>query len=87
MHDMSQAVKSNDSCLVFRGKYVIDIEKQLNGDFTNICEWFVDYSLSIPFCEEAAIKNILWKKELWEISQNSHENTCARVSLLINLQA
>ena len=50
---------SNDSCLVFQGKDVIDIEKQLNGDFTNICEWFVDNSLSIHFDEEAAIKNIL----------------------------
>ena len=44
MHDMSQAVKSNDSCLVFQWKDVIDIEKQLSGDFTNICEWFVDKS-------------------------------------------
>ena len=44
MHDMFQAVKSNDSCLVFQWKDVIDIEKQLSGDFTNICEWFVDKS-------------------------------------------
>ena len=52
---MLQPVKSNlflyadDSCLVFPGKDVIKIEKQLNGDFTNICQWFVDNRLSIHF--------------------------------------
>ena len=52
---MSQAVKSNlflyadESCLVFQGKDVIEIEKQLIGDFKSICEWFVDNRLSIHF--------------------------------------
>ena len=52
---MPQAVKSSlflyadDSCLIFQGKDVIEIEKQLNGDFKNICEWFVDNRLSIHF--------------------------------------
>ena len=50
---MPQAVRSNlflyadDSCV----ECVIKIEKQLNGDFTNICEWFVDHRLSIHFGE------------------------------------
>ena len=35
---------------------------------------------------EAATRGVLWKK-LLEISQNSQENTCARVSFLIKLQA
>ena len=54
---MLQAVKSNlflhadDSCLIFQRKDVIEIEKQLNGDFKNICEWFVDNRLSIHFGE------------------------------------
>ena len=58
MNDISQAVKSNlflytdDSCLVFQGKVVIEIEKQLNGNFKNICEWFVDNRLSIHFDED-----------------------------------
>ena len=49
---MPQAVKSNlflyadDSCLVFQGKDVIEIEKQLNEDFTNICEWFLEIDLA-----------------------------------------
>ena len=48
---MSQAVKSNllryadVSCLVIQGNDIIEIEKQLNGDYTNICEWFVDNRL------------------------------------------
>ena len=52
---MLQVVKSNlflyadDSCPIFQGKDVKKIEKQLNGDFTNICEWFVDNRLSIQF--------------------------------------
>ena len=55
---MPQAIKLNlflyadDSCLVFQGKDVIEIEKQLSGDFTNICEWFVDNRLSIHFSED-----------------------------------
>ena len=58
LNDMSQAVKSNlflyanESCLVFQGKVVIEIEKQLIGDFKDICEWFVDNRLSIHFDED-----------------------------------
>ena len=36
---------------------------------------------------EAATRGVLCKKVFLEISQNSQENTCARVSFLINLQA
>ena len=36
---------------------------------------------------EAATRGALWKKVLLEISQNLQENTCARVSFLIKLQA
>ena len=65
VNDMSQAAKSNlflyadDSCLVFQRKDVIEIEKQLNGDFTNICEWFVDNRLIIHFGEDKT-KSILF---------------------------
>ena len=31
-------------------------------------------------CSEAATRGALWKKIFLEISQNSQENTCARVS-------
>ena len=62
---MPQAVKSNlllyadDSCLIFQGQDVIEIAKQLTGDFTNICEWFVDNKISIHFGEDKT-KSILF---------------------------
>ena len=66
---MSQAVKSNlflyvdDSCLVFQGKDVVEIEKQLNRHFTNICEWFVDNRQSIYFGKDKT-KSILFASKL-----------------------
>ena len=40
------------------------------------------------FLTEAATKGVLQKKKVFlELSQNSQENTCARVSSLIKLQA
>ena len=36
---------------------------------------------------EAATRGVLCKKVFLEISQNSQENTCARVSFLVKLQA
>ena len=36
---------------------------------------------------EAATRGVLCKKVFLEISQNSQENTCDRVSFLIKLQA
>ena len=65
VNDVPQAVKLNlflyadESCPVFQGKDVIEIEKQLNGDFTNICEWFVNNRLSIHFDEDRT-KSILF---------------------------
>ena len=55
---MPQFVKSNlflyadDSCLMHQHRDVEEIEKQLNKDFENICDWFVDNKLSIHFWED-----------------------------------
>ena len=55
---VSKPIKSNplvyadDSCLVFQGNDVIEIEKQLNRDFTKICAWSVNNRLSIHFGED-----------------------------------
>ena len=38
----------------------------------------------LTLCPEAATGGVLDKKVLLEISQNSQENTCARVSFLMN---
>ena len=63
--DMLMAVKcnlflyANNTCLVFQSKNVNDVEKQLNEDFGNICDWFVDNKLSIHFGEDKT-KSILF---------------------------
>ena len=63
--NMSMAVKCNlflyadDTCLVFQSKNIKDIEKQLNKDFANISDWFVDNKLSIHFGEDKT-KSILF---------------------------
>ena len=57
VNDMPQAVHSDlflyadDSGLTFQHKYVDTIEHQLNKDFANLCEWFVDNKLSIHLGE------------------------------------
>ena len=58
VNDMSQAVHSNlflyadDSDITFQHKDVHTIDHQLNKDFANLCEWFVDNKLSIYLGEE-----------------------------------
>ena len=65
VNDMPMAVKfdlflyADDTCLVFEYKTFKDIEKQLNDDFANICDWFVDHKLSIHFGEDKT-KSILF---------------------------
>ena len=54
---------AEDTCLVFQSKIVKDIEKQLNEDFANICDWFVDNKLSIHFSEDKT-KSILFASRL-----------------------
>ena len=50
---------ADDSCLVFQHKNVKSIENQLNKDFSNICDWFVDNKLSIHFGDDKT-KSILF---------------------------
>ena len=58
VNHMPMAVKcdlflyADDTCLVFQSKNVKDIEKQLNENFANICDWFVDNKLIIHFGED-----------------------------------
>ena len=58
INDMSQAVKCNlflyadDTCLVCQRKDVNEIEKQLNKDFENNCDWVVDIKVSIQFGDD-----------------------------------
>ena len=65
VNEMPMAVKcdlflyADDTCLVLQSKDVKDIENQLNEDFANICDWFVDNTLSIHFTEDKT-KSILF---------------------------
>ena len=69
VNDMSQAVKcdlfmyADDSCLVCQHKDINEIGKQLNVDFSNICDWLVDNKLSIHFVEDKA-RSILFSSNL-----------------------
>ena len=55
VNDMPQSVEcglflyADDSCLVYQHKELSVIEKQLNRDFANICDWFVENKLSTHF--------------------------------------
>ena len=66
---MPQAVKcelflyADDSCLVFKHRNEKVIEEQLNKDFANLCDWFVDNKLSIHFGDNKT-KSILYASKL-----------------------
>ena len=65
VNDMLQAAKydlflyADDTCLVCQHKDINKIENQLNEDFCNICDWFVDNKLSIHFGQDKT-KSILF---------------------------
>ena len=64
-NDMKQDLLpyADDSCLIFQHKHVTEIEKHLNNDFSNLCEWFLDNKLSIHFAEDK-IKFVLFGSKL-----------------------
>ena len=49
----------DDSCLIYQHNGVSKIAQNLNKNFSNICDWFVDNKLSIHF-EEDKTKCILF---------------------------
>ena len=58
VNDMVQAVNcdlllsADETGLIFQHKGINIIEQQLNRNFSNICDWFVDNKLSIHFGED-----------------------------------
>ena len=58
VNDMKQAVDcdlflyADDSCLVYQHKDVKEIERNLNKNFSDVCDWFVDNKLSIHLGED-----------------------------------
>ena len=73
VNDMVQAVNcdlllyADDTGLIFQDKDINIIDQQVNGNFSNICNWFMDNKLSIHFGKNKT-KSILfapsnkWKK-------------------------
>ena len=65
VNNMRQAVKSDlllyadDTCLIYTGKDIKTIDKQLNTDLSSLCDWFIDNKLSVYFGEEKT-KSILF---------------------------
>ena len=65
VNDMVRAVNcdlllyADDTGLIFQHKDINIIEQQLNRNFSNICDWFVDNKLSIHFGEDKT-KSILF---------------------------
>ena len=65
VNDMKQVIASelllyaDDSCIVFQHKDVKYIENQLNQDFRNLCDWFIDNKLSKHFGKDKT-KSILF---------------------------
>ena len=65
INDMPESVTSDlflyadDSCLVFQHKDLKVIERELNKDFRELCDWFVENKLSIHFGDDKT-KSILF---------------------------
>ena len=59
---------AEDSCLVVQNKDINVIEKVLNSEFSNLCDWFVGNRLSIHFGEDKT-KSILFSSK--ERSKNT----------------
>ena len=84
---MSQAIKcylflyADDSCLACQYKGINEIEKQLNVDFSNMCDWFVDNKLSIHFGEEKA-KSILFASKFKNINFSINMGICKSSNIL-----
>ena len=52
---------TDDTCILYSHRNVKFIERSLNYDFNNLCEWFIDNKLSIHFGEDKT-KSILFKR-------------------------
>ena len=50
--DFDLSLCADGSCLVFQHKDVNEIERNLNQNFSNVCDWFTDNKLSIHLGED-----------------------------------
>ena len=93
---MKKVVKSSSAVLIFKVIYVFNAK--ISGNCLSRINflYFVSFTYLVIMifivvfkmkCQKAATEGVLLKKVFLEISQNSQENTCARDSFLIKLQA
>ena len=81
---------ADDSCLVYQHKDVKEIERKLNKNFSNVCNWFVNNKLSIHFtkCLLFGTKNSLNKVNSLEIKygeiQLKHYHTVTYLGCLLD---
>ena len=52
---------AGDTCILYSHQYIKFIERNLNYDFNNLYEWFIDNKLSLHFGEDKT-KSILFKR-------------------------
>ena len=91
---------ADDSGLVFKGKSIKEIQKPLNEDFINLCDWFFrlgeDKTESILFVSKRKIKevqNLIIKYKVIQIKQHSKvtylscilDETLSRESMTLKL--
>ena len=80
VNDMPQAVKcemllyADDTCLIFSAKDLDVIQEQLNRDFNELCDWFVDNKLSIHFGEDKTKSILFTKRKKMEGLEICHGN-------------
>ena len=68
---------------ISRKARMLEVFNQMKGNIEN-CYWRFKSNSSWKFIDsEPATRGVLWKNVFLEISQNSQENNCARVSFLI----
>ena len=82
----------DDSCLMYQHRVVEKIEKQLNKDFENVCDRFLDNKLSMHFGEDKT-KYILFAskrkiKSAWKLNvtyKNIKKINIRRLHILVVL--
>ena len=55
---------------MYQNRYVEKIEKQLNKDFENVCDWFVDNKLNIHFGEDKTKSIFLQVRRKSKVQKN-----------------
>ena len=61
---------ADDTCLIFQHKVITEIETAINKNFSMVCEWFIDNTLSIHFGEDKTKSTLFGSKH--KIKKSNH---------------